>query len=223
MKSFCPLGLLVLEHKNRKAHSKDVMNRKLYLQVGRWSEDTVRLSSLNLAHQLSSRGTHIIHNSSWLCLPLFLPYHFHIHYGKNCLDVTRCQRSSLAKYDAPVGGMVAHYSLLESSTHQGQEPRRVVNGYTAVLKQWPRVEEAQSRKSELRCQWETWYKLNSCAAKGTYQHLLCCSPQSPVTRDPLWELKGQLTCQIIWHKIRVDAKYFIAKKSNKPIEFSVKS
>lgn len=116
-----------------------------------------------------------------------------------------------AKYRAPVGGMVAHCSLLESGMHQGQKARRAVIGYRAVLKQRPRGEEAQSRKLELRCQWETRYKLNSCAGKGTYQHLLCCSLQSSTTRDHFGNQTASETATCSGTK-SVDTKYITAKR-----------
>lgn len=55
--------------------------------------------------------------------------------------------------------------------------------------------EAKSRKSELRWHWGAWFKLNSCAAKREYQHLLHCSSQSLVPQGPTLESRRQRKLQ----------------------------
>lgn len=83
--------------------------------------------------------------------------------------------------------------------------------------------EAQSRKSELRWHWGVWFQLNSCPGKRGCQHLHHCSSQSSDPGDPLWKAEGKGNCQIIWHKITVDAKYFITTRIEvNLLPFSVK-
>ena len=164
----------------------------------------------------SALWIHTIHNSSWL-----LSFSFSTLLSSRALlweqqfscDKMPKKFNTSAKCQAWVAGMVAHYSLLKSSTHSPMtETKKGSKWLHSSVEKWPREEEVQSRKLQLRRQWETWYKLNSSAGKGTHQHLIGCSPQSSVTREALWKLKGKWNCQIIWHKIRVDAKYFIVKR-----------
>lgn len=168
----------------------------------------------NLSTQCSRYlvGELISHVTAPSFVSLFLLHPPHAHSGNSSSEVRRCQRSSTPQHStrhwqepwfltAPCWNPV--------HTHQWHKPRRV-KGYTAVLKQGLKERPRAGIRIKMALRNLTRVK------QLCWEKTVSTSP-SPLTpklhhQGPTLESRGKGNCKIIWHKIRVEVKYFITTR-----------